>query len=990
VTPEKFRVVRALYDLVDELPASEQSAQLAALASEHAIEGFSAVSIIDGVQALLDASAKARNTQFLAPVQAALSTVAVKKLVAGDVLGAWQIEAEIGEGGMGSVYLVARADGHFLQAAALKFLKGLPSQARLDFFTRERQTLASLTHPGMARLLDGGATSDGRPFLVMEYIDGPPIDAYCRQHQLSIAATLTLFVAVCDAVAFAHRQLVVHGDIKPANLLVNRDGRPILLDFGIARLIDQVGVDGETTDSAKVVAYTPRYASPEQRAGAGSSTVTDIYSLGVLLNELLDSATKNAPPIDDEIAALIAKATAIDPAARYGSVDALTDDIRRYQNHHPLNALPPSSAYIAKKFVRRQLPLVLAASLLVLASVGFTAKVLVESGRAQRAELVAVQERERAEAERDRARVAELQAVRERDATARAQAETVAQRDRAAAAEQSTLVERNRAISERDRAKSAEQAALDERNKALDAQRAATEVSDFMVGVFTRSRPDAASGDVPSSVLLAEAEAKLEKDLQARPGVKSELLFTLSLVRKSMGAGSKAIQLAERAVEIERPLQRPLTLAKFLGELVDSQNRQGKHQLSLPYARERVALLEKTAAPNSKVLAEAHSQLGYLLAHTGAIAEGNLMLQRSMAVLDIIEPESASTALALMNLTVHLGRQNDFVGAEAAIRRAIAIRNTVFGVGHPATLNSHDSLGWVLWISKQYIAAEAVLRASIDARVKLLGRNNEAVGRALYILARSVYGQGRTLDAIAIYRDARARYHGLPDVDSPNYLNMLYAIGVRERDIGDDQAALDTFTAALSGLRKRNKQPAATFASTLRELSEIQAELGRFDEARGHLIEALEFGQTKDGIAAETVPLLLAQLDLSLRTANRAEVNRILASLKSQLPIKAPEFAATYERLLGQVAQTEARTDDARQHYLAAEALALKAHSDQSIAAWQIKFFRAQLLAGSALPADRLASIALAGQISEKISAKVIPTSPVMTQLQALQVLQER
>src|SRR5688572_23420620 len=206
-------------------------------------------------------------------------------------IGVYRIVRELGRGGMGTVYLAERCDAQFDMRVAIKLIKrGMDSDAVLQRFRHERQILAGLDHPNIARLLDGGTTGDGLPYFVMEHVDGEPIDEYCRTHQLSLDQRLRLFRQVCAAVAYAHQHLVVHRDIKPSNILVTSDGVPKLLDFGIARLLD-------THDDAPTMvtvfgaqAMTPQYASPEQLRGERVTTVSDVYALGVLLYELLTGA----------------------------------------------------------------------------------------------------------------------------------------------------------------------------------------------------------------------------------------------------------------------------------------------------------------------------------------------------------------------------------------------------------------------------------------------------------------------------------------------------------------------------------------------------------------------------------------------------------------------------------------------------------------------------------------------------------------------------
>lgn len=221
--------------------------------------------------------------------QEAVSTVLQNPPDNGKKIGHYKILNELGTGGMGAVFLAERADGEFVQKVALKVVKkGMDSEAILRRFQIERQILANLNHLNIARLLDGGTTVEGLPFFAMEYIEGKPLDEYCDQHKLSISDRLEIFRQVCSAVDYAHQHSVIHRDLKPSNILVTNNGTPKLLDFGIAKILRSES-STQTTDITETIfrAMTPRYASPEQIRGERLTASTDIYSLGVLLYELL-------------------------------------------------------------------------------------------------------------------------------------------------------------------------------------------------------------------------------------------------------------------------------------------------------------------------------------------------------------------------------------------------------------------------------------------------------------------------------------------------------------------------------------------------------------------------------------------------------------------------------------------------------------------------------------------------------------------------------
>ena len=282
--------------------------------------------------------------------------------LSGSLIGPYRVVRPLGYGGMGTVFLAIREGGDFTQRVAIKLVRG--GETLVQRFRQERQILAALDHPNIARLVDGGTTADGLPYLVMEYVDGTPIDVFARD--LSVTGKLRLFLQLCDALQYAHRSLVIHRDIKPGNVLVTADGAPKLLDFGIAKLASP-----ETRPSATPTRLmTPEYASPEQLLGQQVTTATDVYSLGVLLFELLTGAkpfrADTRTPFTEaarassvhralrgDLDTILACAMEVDPARRYGSVERFADDVRRHLSGHPVLARPATFVYRATKFVRR-------------------------------------------------------------------------------------------------------------------------------------------------------------------------------------------------------------------------------------------------------------------------------------------------------------------------------------------------------------------------------------------------------------------------------------------------------------------------------------------------------------------------------------------------------------------------------------------------------------------------------------------------------------
>jgi tetratricopeptide (TPR) repeat protein len=362
--------IRALFHECAAMPRGEREARLAACADPALrTEVASLLAEHDGAAGFLD-----RSVWELAAERQAWSHI-----------GPYRVVRSLGHGGMGSVFLGARDDAQFEQRVAIKLVRGGAAGAELlGRFRRERQILAALEHPNIARLLDGGATADGLPYLVMEYVEGTPIDVYCRERALPVSVRLRLFLDLCDAVQYAHRNLVIHRDIKPANVLVTRDGVAKLLDFGIAKLTS----DEMPGDATVTRLMTPDYASPEQLAGRPVSTASDVYSLGVLLFELLTGtrpfagktrtdATEAPRPstvgamraLRGDLDRIVLMALDPDPQRRYGSVDKFADDLRRFLDGHPVSARGASLPYRAAKFIRRNKLVAAALAVMLLAIV---------------------------------------------------------------------------------------------------------------------------------------------------------------------------------------------------------------------------------------------------------------------------------------------------------------------------------------------------------------------------------------------------------------------------------------------------------------------------------------------------------------------------------------------------------------------------------------------------------------------------------------------
>jgi len=400
--PEQWRILSPYLDQALNISREQRAAWLQSLREQNP-------ALATDLQTLLREHDALGDEGFLRTEAATLPRTAP---LTGQTIGAYTLEAPIGQGGMGTVWVARRSDGRFEGRAAVKFLNiALLGGAGEERFKREGNILARLAHPNIAHLIDAGVSATGQPYLVLEYVEGNDIDKYCREHALHLPARIQLFLEVLAAVAHAHANLIIHRDIKPSNVLVTRNGQVKLLDFGIAKLVED-----EASGSAATVltreggrALTLAYAAPEQVTGDAVTTGTDVYALGILLYQLLSgkhpaesalhspadlmkAIVETQPPrpsdavapttklrraLEGDLDTIVAKALKKSPAERYASVTALADDLRRYLKNEPISARPDRLAYRARKFVKRnQLAVALTAAALVATVAGVVGTVI--------------------------------------------------------------------------------------------------------------------------------------------------------------------------------------------------------------------------------------------------------------------------------------------------------------------------------------------------------------------------------------------------------------------------------------------------------------------------------------------------------------------------------------------------------------------------------------------------------------------------------------
>ena len=684
------------------------------------------------VAALLAAHADQRTDLLDIPVASMIerwdeggSEPAPEALV-GTRIGAFRLTGLLGQGGMATVYLAEREGVDFEQRVAVKLLRrGLYSELEQQLFVRERRTLATLSHPDIARLIDGGVTDAGLPYLVMEHVDGLPITRHATAHKLGLRARLQLFQLVCRAVDAAHRQLVVHRDIKPSNLLVTADGDVKLLDFGIATLLDDCEGAGGGEEALR--ALTPGYAAPEQYAGGPISTATDVHALGVLLHELLlgerprschdrpslrtqgiDRAPSTLPissaalgsALRGDLDSLLLKALAPDPEQRYASAGALADDIQRHLRHEPIAARPPSTAYRMQKFVRRHRGGVSITAILALA-------VLASLGTALW-----------------QARVAHAAAQR--------------------AQEQALVAQR-------------------------EAQRA-NAVRDLLVELFENESPGSALSSIPdTATLLKRGAERAQSDLAGTPALQVDMLVTVARVYDQLSQYQEARPLLAKALAIARrlPAGNHDTLIDALAQSAQLELSEKKYARALPLLDEAL-LLQRSHYPQGLTTAALLHQRALLYSETDRHAEA---IDDYMASLSIRQKRLGPNhpllirsygALGTAHLRAHLHAE-----AIPWLRRALTLSRQLYGEVHEETARRLSNLGATLQAMGQMQEAEKVLLQTVAIDRQVYATPNVSMASHFHNLGVTQYALGRLDDAEASLRKAIAIERLLNKSDTP-------------------------------------------------------------------------------------------------------------------------------------------------------------------------------------------------------------------------------
>lgn len=871
--------VRELFDAVCDLPADARRARLAQMTGD--------VARIDQVLALLDAQTESLG-RAVAPLSALMARLPDTELEVGDTLGPWRLSERLASGGMGTVFVAERADAQYTQRVAIKLLRGATGPDAAERLAAERQILADLAHPRIARLYDGGSTPAGHPYLVMEYVDGKRLDAWLADTP-PLEARIALFEDIARTVGFAHQHLVLHCDLKPGNVLVRADDTPVLLDFGIARLL------GESDDGGGHC--TPAYASPELLRGGRVSVQSDVYSLGVLLAEMLggpaprDVARPEAPitapsmrpgagagraRVAGDLDAIVARATQADPTRRYAGVDALLDDIARWRTHRPVRAREGGAGYVAARFLRRRWrPLALGAAA-VLATTAFVWQLASERTRAQ------------------------------------------------------------------------------------EAARTAEQVSDFLVEAFSAADPrsNADAPQVSARQVLDAGVARVDRDLADSPVVRARLQLTLGQAYRNLGQSQRAIELLRESIDgflaVGRPLQAAEALSQLSVELRNAHDGQG----ALAAARRMIELREAAGAGDAATRADSLNTLGLALTAVEDFDGARDALLESLRLRRALGAEGADDiASTLLNLGL-LHRESEQLDAAAdwyrQARDAAAARG---GAARPTYVNAIDGLARVHRMRNELDAALPLQREALAVSRTLYGPDSAHVGRIHNELANVLHDMARYGEAERHYREAARIDRAARGADSPSYAVNLNNLASLYEDRGDIAGAEALFRQSLAIRRAALPADDPLVRRSESNLARLLVRRGAHGEATGLIAPVL--AQRRAQLAADhtdRVRIELLEAERLLRAGDATAAARALAAIAPTRPDPASPLSAQRMQLAADIA--EARGDMRAALDLRTRALAhlrgIGTAQQTQAARLAIDLARAHLATGERATAQRL------------------------------------
>jgi serine/threonine-protein kinase len=764
---ERWEQIDRLFAEALERPPDERTAFLRARCGND-------VALYHEVVTLLESDAEAEAvlgesvTAFAAPLLPALEAELADGFAPGERVGPYRLQREIGRGGMGAVYLAERVDGQFDRRVALKVIKrGMDTDEILRRFRFERQILARLEHPHIARLYDAGVTDDGRPYLAMEYVDGQPLHRYCDARTLPVDERLRLFQTVCAAVQFAHQNLVIHRDLKPTNILVTeapgsgpgQAPQVKLLDFGIAKLLSDEAAGAPLTRTG-VRVLTPEYAAPEQRTDSVVTTAADVYALGVVLYELLtgrrpfgpeaspeavpeppsgavtnaiersraDGTTLTLTPetvsaarqtsterlrrrLRGDLDVIVLKALRPEPERRYASAEAFLEDVKRHLAGLPVQARPDTLGYRLRKFVGRHTASVTAAVVVLALVLAFGA----------------------------------LYTTR-------------------------ITQERNLAQQERDKAE---------------------EVAAFLESLFDASDPFLPErlDTLRIGDLLGHGLDKVQQELGAQPLVQAQMLNTIGRVYDQMGRPQDAEPLLRQALLLRQSHLSTghADVASSLDQLSWVLHNTGQYEEAESLSRQALATRQEIYPEGHRHVAESMRVLAFILQAQSRLEEAEPLMRESLATYrhlyesgqEEVAPELATT---LSTLGILLWDQSKHAEAESLLRESLALRRAVYGSEHPSVAIGLNNLAYLLRDVGRHAEAETTVREALAINRGALGDEHPHVASNLTLLGSVLRNQDKHDEAepvfeasIALTRQLRGDEHPSLPVALSTYAALLKA-----------------------------------------------------------------------------------------------------------------------------------------------------------------------------------------------------------------------
>ena len=842
--PRLWRRAQEVFEAVVDLDPDGRRQRLESLAREDSDLAWA-------VSELLAADQATNDPRLDRPVWSTTLAMIAGAERRGERLGPYRLGALLGAGGMGEVYAAERADGEYRQGVAIKLLPPLAGSASIERFRRERQILADLAHPSIATLLDGGVV-DGRPFLVMERVDGPSLTEFCRRQRTRLDERLALLAKVADAVAHAHRRGVVHRDLKPQNILVNPDGLPKLLDFGIAELMVESGV-GSSGGSGLLASQrlSPGYCAPEQLAGHPAGPAADVFSLGVVLFELLTDhrpfegpwgsldelrrAMESGPPrlveglgqggdparhaaachatprqlerwLAGDLQAVVDRALHPEPARRYAGASALAEDLGRWRDRQPILARPATLGYRLRKLVARRTAVVVAVAVACLA-------VLLATGSQwsrQRQRLVAEGLEKRAdhtvEILLDVVRLAEPAERLGRPLTP----EEVLARGEARA-----------------------------RSELAEAPVARAQILATLADGYRET------GDLRKAGLLAEEALALRRQAlgdgggRGREVALAESLDQLGEIRRLQGLFEPAETLGREALALWRSLDgvAPGVVAHSLDHLAETLHELGRYAAAEPLYRESLALRQSDLGAEHPLVAESLAHLGLLLKNRGQPEDALALYREALAlrqrVLPPGHPEIAESLYLVGTMEGFLGRRDE---ARGDLEAAAELHRQIYGETHPKTLLVLHDLGCLLADLGQHEEAEPLLRRVLAERQNLYPDPHPELAQSYTALSALLFHRGDLEGARQLLGHSVEINRQLFGPHHPYVLSDLLSLALFENQLGQPEQAEVLLRRALEGYRQAVEPTHRDLCRALTHLGDTASRLGG-DDAGALLVE---------------------------------------------------------------------------------------------------------------------------------------------------------